>query len=345
MARDFDLVVIGCGPAGERAAIQAARAGRSVAVVEKANVIGGNRVNWGTIPSKTLRESALFVYSLKRLHLHGIRPQVADEITVGDFMYREQQVVQRELELIESALGRYRVEVFKGIARFLDPHQVAVLGEEGQTRLVLRGKVVIIATGSSPSRPPDVPFDGDCVFDTDTILKLPRMPRSLLVLGAGVIGVEFASIFAAIGLEVTLVDTRDQLLPYLDREIAEILEQELQRLGIVILHGDRHQEIVRLPGDPPKVRCLTRQGNTLEADVALYCVGRDGNTAGIGLEEIGITPTDRGLLEVDNDYRTVHPHIYAVGDVIGYPALARPQGPDRGAAVRPLLDPGGQPHR
>jgi NAD(P) transhydrogenase len=322
VASPFDVVVIGCGPGGERAAIQAARAGARVAVVEKANVVGGARINWGTIPSKTLRESALFVYSLTRLHLHGIRTEIADEITVADFMYREQQVVQRELELLNRALGRYRVEVFQGRGRFVDEHRVAVLGSAGQTRVVLRGETLVIATGASPSRPVDVPFDRECVFDSDTILKLPRMPRSMIVLGAGVIGVEYAAIFAALGLEVTLVDTRDELLPYLDREIAHRLEQELRNLGIVILHNDRHQAIRRLDSDPPRVHCDTVAGNVLEADILLYCVGRNGNSRDLGLEALGIVPDDRGLLEVNEYYQTALPHVYAVGDVIGYPALA-----------------------
>ncbi len=322
MASAFDVVVIGCGPGGERAAIQAARAGARVAVIEKANVVGGARINWGTIPSKTLRESALFVYALTRLHLHGIRTEIAEEITVSDFMYREQQVVQRELELINRSLGRYRVEVFQGRGRFVDTHRVAVVGSSGQTRVVLRGETIVVATGASPSRPPDVPFDRECVFDSDTILKLPRMPRSMIVLGAGVIGIEYAAIFAALGLEVTLVDTRDELLPYLDREIAHRLEQELRQLGIVILHNDRHRTITRVDGEPPLVRCATVAGNALEADILLYCVGRNGNSNDLGLEELGIRPDDRGLLEVNEYYQTAVPHIYAVGDVIGYPALA-----------------------
>jgi len=322
MAVAFDVVVIGCGPGGERAAIQAARAGARVAVVEQAHVLGGARVNWGTIPSKTLRETALFVYSLTRLHLHGIRTEIASEITVADFMYREQQVVQRELELLDRSLARYQVEVFKGRGRLVDPHQVAVIGSGGETIVVLRGETVVIATGASPSRPADVPFDRECVFDSDTILKLPRMPRSLIVLGAGVVGVEYASIFAAIGLEVTLVDTRPQLLPYLDREIAGRLEEELRHLGIVILHDDRYQSVVRTSASSPRVGCTTQGGAVLEADALLYCVGRDGNSRDLGLEALGIVPDARGLLEVNEYFQTAVPHIYAVGDVVGYPALA-----------------------
>jgi NAD(P) transhydrogenase len=318
----FDVIVMGCGPAGERAAIQAARAGKQVAVIERAHVVGGNRVNWGTIPSKTLRESALFVLALTRHKLHGIRTEIAGEITVADFMYRERQVVQRELELINESLDRYRINVFQGHGRFVDPHRVAVVGVDGQMRTLVDADVIVIATGSKPHRPDDVSFDDTSVFDSETILRLPRMPRSLLVLGAGVIGIEYASIFAALGLQVTLVDTRERLLPYCDREIVDLLEREMEKLGAVILHDDRRVEITRVDGEPPRICCRTQQGNMLEADVLLYCVGRDGNTADIGLEHLGLKPNAYGLLEVNEALQTAHPHIYAVGDVIGYPALA-----------------------
>lgn len=318
---NFDVVILGGGPAGERAAIQAARAGKRVALVERQHVVGGTRINWGTIPSKTLRESALFVASLTRHRLHGISCQIADEVTVAELMYREQLVVQRELELVNASLAKYAVEVFHGHGRFEDDHTVVVFSADGTARLRLRGEVIVIATGTRPNRPTDVPFDGERVFDSDTILRLPRLPRSLLVLGAGVIGVEYASIFAALGIEVTLVDTRPYLLPYLDREMAGILERELRRSGIVLLHDD-HYAAIEILGQPPRVRCTTRRGELLEADVLLYCVGRDGNTNELGLERLGIVPNPYGLLEVNENFQTSIPHIYAVGDVIGYPALA-----------------------
>ncbi len=320
--RSFDVIVMGCGPGGERAAIQAARAGRSVAVVERANVVGGNRVNWGTIPSKTLRESALFVLGLTRNKMEGIRVEIPKEITVGDFMYRERRVVQRELELINESLAQYRLEVIKGHGRFLDPHKVAVSGPDGVLRETLVGDVIIIATGSRPSRPGDVPFDGELVFDSESILNLPSMPRSMIVLGAGVIGVEYASIFAALGIAVTLVDTRDRLLPYFDREIVETLARELSRSGVTTIHEQRHSTIQRIEGGRPQVRCHTDAGTVMEADVLLYCVGRQGNSEDIGLETIGLSATPYGLLEVNDHLQTAHPHIYAVGDIIGYPALA-----------------------
>ncbi len=318
----FDVVVIGGGPGGERAAIQAARAGKRVALVEREHVVGGTRVNWGTIPSKTLRESALFVHGLRRNRLDAIKVDIGDTITIPELMYREQRVVQRELELINRSLHRYAIEIFKGEGRFLDAHTIAVHGVDGQVRLRLKGDVIVIATGSSPNRPADIDFDGDIVFDSTTVLRLPRMPRSMIVLGAGVIGVEYASIFAALGLAVTLVDTRADLLPFVDREVAGILRRELGRLGVAFVSNDHYARVERMEGAPPMVRVTTRNGNVLEADVLLYCVGRDGNTRGLGLEAIGILPDDRGLLAVSERFETVHPHIYAVGDVIGYPALA-----------------------
>ncbi len=318
----FDVVIIGGGPAGERAAIQAAKAHRHVALVEKAPMVGGTRVNWGTIPSKTLRESALFFYGMTRHRLHGFQTELTDDLTVGDLMWRERLVVQRELELINASLGRYRVEIFRGQARFLDPHTVAVEGKDRRRKGTLRGDVVVIATGSRPNHPADVPFDGECVFDSDTILKLPRIPKTMVVLGAGVIGIEYASIFAALGIYVTLIDTRDRLLPYLDREIVGILEKAFANLHVEVLHDDRHERIERIPGTPPRVTCTTRKGRTFSTDVLLYCVGRDGNTKDLGLETIGLVPDKYGLLKVNEDLQTDHPHIYAIGDVVGYPALA-----------------------
>jgi NAD(P) transhydrogenase len=338
MEKRYDAAVIGCGPAGERAAILAARNGRRVAVIEKENVVGGTTVNWGTIPSKTLRESALFVYAHTKLKLHGIRTDISKEITVADFMYRERQVHQCELELINRSLANYRLELFHAQARFIDPHHVALVGDQGQTRMVLSADVIIISVGTTPSRPPDVPFDGRCIFDSNTILNLPRMPRSMIVLGAGVIGVEYSCIFAALGIEVTLVDTRAELLPYLDREIATRLEREMRQMGTVIVHDDSYARIDVVEGEAPRVRCTTRNGNLLEADVMLYTVGRDGNSKDLGLDKIGIEPTPRGLIEVNESYQTAQPHIYAVGDIIGYPALASTSMEQGRRAIRHAFD-------
>ncbi len=333
-ANRYDLIILGGGPAGERAAVQAARSGRRVALIEREHVVGGMCVNWGTIPSKTLRESAVFVRGLTTRKIEGIPIEIADRITMADFMYRERVVVQRELELINRTLDKYAIEVFEGQGRFIDPHTISVTGRDGRERLRMQGDVIVIATGSSPNRPPDVGFNDDTVFDSTTILRLSRMPTSMILLGAGVIGVEYASIFAALGVQVTLVDTRDQLLPYLDREIADLLERCLRKLGIVLLRQERYRNITVPDRARPAVRCETDSGNVLEADILLYCVGRDGNTRDLGLENIGIQPNERGLLDVNAFFQTKHPHIYAVGDVIGYPALASTSAEQGRQAVR-----------
>ncbi len=318
----FDVIVIGCGPGGERAAIYAARAGKTVAVVERHTAVGGTRVNWGTIPSKTLRESALFVKSMTGDRVQGLRCSLEGPLTVADFMAHEKSVVQHELELINRALDRNSIQVFRGTGRFVDPHTVAVIGADEQVRVHLTADVIVLATGSRPNRPADIAFDDQVLFDSHTILRLPRIPRSLLVLGAGVIGVEYTSIFTALGVEVTLQDTRAELLPYVDREVAGLLEKELQRNGAVVLHDDHYETIERLPGEPPRMRCTTRKGNVLEAEALLYAAGRDGNSHRLNLDAIGLTADARGLMTVNDLYQTAHPHIYAVGDLIGYPALA-----------------------
>jgi NAD(P) transhydrogenase len=330
----YDVVILGGGPAGERAAVQAARSGRKVALVEREHVVGGTCVNWGTIPSKTLRESAVYVWTLKNRKIEGIRSEITDQITMAGFMHRERMVVQRELELINRTLEKYKIEVLQGHASFVDPHTISVAGKNGRERLRVQGEVIVIATGSTPNHPPDIAFDNHTIFDSTTILHIPRVPESMILLGAGVIGVEYASIFAALGIQVTLVDTRDQMLPYLDREIAGLLERNLKKLGIVLLQPDRYREIEIVRGDQPIVRCTTQGGNLLEADVLLYCVGRDGNTRDLGLSNIGIQPDSRGLLQVNDCFQTHHPHIYAVGDVIGYPALASTSAEQGRQAIR-----------
>jgi NAD(P) transhydrogenase len=330
----FDVIILGGGPAGERASVQAARAGKRVALVERDNVVGGTCVNWGTIPSKTLRESAIFVRGLTTQKIEGIRCEITEGITVADFMHHERVVVQRELELINRTLEKYAIELFEGNGRFVDPNTISVSGKDGRERLRLQSDVIIISTGSAPNHPPDVDFNAETVFDSGTILRLSRMPRTMILLGAGVIGVEYAAIFAALGVQVTLVDTREEILPYLDREIAGLLKRNLKKLGIVLVQNDRYQQVTTIRGPHTTVRCQTAGGNLLEADILLYCVGRDGNTRDLGLDNIGIQPNDRGLLEVNEFFQTRYPHIYAVGDVIGYPALASTSAEQGRQAIR-----------
>jgi NAD(P) transhydrogenase len=333
-ANHYDVVILGGGPAGERGAVQAARAGKRVALVERENVVGGTCVNWGTIPSKTLRESAVFVQGLTTHKIEGIQCEITDRITMSDFMHHERMVVQRELELINRTIEKYAIELFEGHGRFVDAHTISVTGRDGRERLRLEGDFILIATGSSPNRPPDVGFNSETVFDSSTILRLGRIPESMVVLGAGVIGVEYASIFAALGVQVTLVDTREELLPYLDREMVGLLRRNMKKLGIILVQNDRHEKIETIEGKRQTIRCLTRGNNVLEADLLLYCVGRDGNTRDLGLEKLGILPNERSLLEVNEFYQTTISHIYAVGDVIGYPALTSTSADQGRQAIR-----------
>jgi NAD(P) transhydrogenase len=334
MITTHDVIVLGGGPAGERAAIQAARAGKKVALVERAHVVGGTCINWGTIPSKTLRESALFIHGLRTNRIEGIRCEIAHGITMADVMRHERMVVQRELELINRTLGKYQIEVNEGHGRFIDTHTVSVSGRDGSERSRICANVVVIATGSSPNRPADIRFDDQTVFDSNSILDLSQMPASMIVLGAGVIGLEYACIFAALGVQVTLVDTRDQLLPYLDREIVAVLQHCMKKLNIVMVQGEHYQRVESIRAPLPAVQVHTRGGRMLEADLLLYSVGRDGNTGDLGLDNIGLKANARGLLEVNEFYQTIHPHIYAVGDVIGYPALASTSAEQGRQAIR-----------
>src|SRR5437016_375977 len=313
----YDLIVIGSGPAGEKGAAQAAYFGKCVAMVEREPVLGGASVNTGTIPSKPLRESAL--------HLSGFRQRGFAEafdvqmksITVRDFMYRKELVVAHEWKRIDDNLRRHNIDRYQGSARFLSPTQIAVTNSLGEE--TIEGEIVLIATGSSPARPANVPFDGATVLDSDNMLTIDRIPESLAVVGAGVIGSEYASMFAALGVEVHLVDGRTSLLPHIDREIVRILLGELQNRLEVVLHlGCDVGGIDRVDGRV----CLTLEdGHCFMVDKVLYAAGRNSNVEGLNLDGIGVETGTRGLISVDENYRTTVQNIYAAGDVIGFPAL------------------------
>jgi NAD(P) transhydrogenase len=316
--RHLDLLVIGSGPAGEKGAAQAAYFGRRVGLVEKEAHVGGAGVNTGTIPSKTLRETALHLSGLRQRGLYGVDLAMKGEITMRDFMHREREVVRTLREAIASNLVRHRVERVRGHAAFEDPHTVCVTGEDGSVRRIT-ADVVLIATGSYPSWPEDVAPDPERLFDSDSILKMERLPRSMVVIGAGVIGCEYATTFRALGLGVTLVAGGERLLPFLDHEIADRLLAQMQALGLEVVRGGA---VGRVESSAAGVRVPLRSGRVLEAESALFATGRMGATRGLGLERIGITPGPRGHLAVNEHYQTEVPHVYAAGDVIGFPALA-----------------------
>ncbi len=316
-AENFDLVVIGCGPAGEKAGAQAAYFGKRVAVIERAQAVGGSCINTGTVPSKTLRESALYFSGLKQRGLYGIDYSLKDNLTVHDFMHHEREVVEMERQRILRNLELHHIELVRGQAAFEDAHTVVVNTEADVRRL--RGEVILISTGSKPHRPAEIAFDDVHTFDSDTFLQMERIPKSLAVIGGGVIGCEYASIFIALGVDVTLVDGRDQLLPFLDKEISERLRDRFLSLGMHLWFNERP---VKVENSPSGARLFMKSGKVLETESALFAAGRRAAVDGLQLEKAGLAISDKGYVAVDENYRTVVPSIYAAGDVIGFPALA-----------------------
>jgi NAD(P) transhydrogenase len=316
--RSFDLVVIGSGPAGEKGAAQAAYFGKRVALVERQPAFGGAAANTGTLPSKTLRETSLTLSGFRNRGLYGVDLSLRRQATVRDLMRREAAMVGTERQRIRQNLERHQVEVFRGEGSFVDAHTIRV-SRTPEPPIDLRAEVVLIATGSSPRRTGLFAFDDPRIFDSDEILTLERIPRSLAVVGGGVIGSEYASTFAALGVDVTLIEGRDRLLPFLDGEIAATLRRGMEHLGICF----------RMPatvagcdcgGDSATLRL--ESGETVTADAVLISAGRVSNTAALHLEAAGILRGEHGLVEVDENFRTSAPNVYAAGDVIGFPGLA-----------------------
>ncbi len=314
---EFDLIVIGCGPAGEKAGAQAAYFGKRVAVIEGAEFVGGSCINTGTVPSKTLRESALYFSGLKQRGLYGIDYSLKENLTINDFMRHEREVVEMERQRILKNLALHQIELVHGRASFEDAHTVSVSGADGVRQL--RGEVILIATGSKPHRPAEIAFDDVRIFDSDTFLQMERIPKSLAVIGGGVIGCEYASMFVALGVEVTLVDGRDRLLPFLDAEISERLRVRLAGLGMKFWFGERPAQVENRAAD---VQLAMKSGKTLQAESVLFAAGRRAAVDGLSLEKAGLAVNSHGYISVDEHYRTGVPHIYAAGDVIGFPALA-----------------------
>ncbi len=315
---DFDVLVLGSGPGGQKAAIAAAKLDRRVAVVERRHMLGGVCINTGTIPSKTLREAVLYLTGLNQREMYGQSYRLKDEITVADLAARTQHVIGREIDVIRNQLARNQVRVLVGSGRFLDPHTVAVTDERGQETRITAG-CVIIATGTRPARPDSVEFDERTVIDSDGIIHLERVPRSMVVVGAGVIGIEYASMFAALGSKVTVVERRDRMLEFCDLEIVEALKYHLRDLAVTFRFGEAVAAVER---HEKGAIALLESGKRIAADTVMYSAGRQGTGASLALENAGLVADDRGRGTVDARYRTSVPHIYAVGDIIGFPALA-----------------------
>nr|WP_312871507.1 Si-specific NAD(P)(+) transhydrogenase [Amycolatopsis acididurans] len=316
---DYDLIVIGSGPGGQKAAIAAAKLGKRVAVVDRQDMVGGVCVNTGTIPSKTLREAVLYLTGMNQRDLYGASYRVKQEITIADLMARTRHVVGREVQVVRAQLLRNHVDLLPGTGRFVDPHTVAVAGAHRGDRALLSGAHVVIATGTRPARPGHVDFDAERVLDSDEILRLEEIPSSLVVVGAGVIGIEYASMFAALGSRVTVVEQRERMLEFCDPEIVESLKFHLRDLAVTFRFGEKVANVA--VSDDATVTTLV-SGKRIPADAVMYSAGRQGMTDELDLPAAGLVADNRGRLTVDEHYRTEVPHIYAVGDVIGFPALA-----------------------
>jgi NAD(P) transhydrogenase len=317
--QDFDLIVIGSGPAGSSGANAAALLGKRVALIEKASLIGGAGINTGTIPSKTLRETALALSGWRSRRLFGVDLSLRRNATIGDFMHHERQVSSEERARIQQRLNTNKVTTLHGTARFVDPHCVQVTAPDG-TATLLSGARILIATGSAPCRPPEFQFGDERVHDSDEILDLKQLPRILAIVGAGVIGSEYACTFAALGAEVHLIDGRDLLLPFLDRELSLALAKAMAGNGVRFHWQERVTQCDSSGAE--QLKLTLSSGATLACDGVLVCAGRSSNTAQLDLAAAGLTPGKRGLIVVDGHYRSEVPHIYAAGDVIGAPALA-----------------------
>ncbi len=316
--RSYDLIVIGSGPAGEKGAALAAQFGKTVALVQREVVPGGACVNTGTIPSKTLRESALHLSGFKQRGLHSVDMALRSDISVSDFLQRKREVCEKEWDMIEENMRWHGIERYRGVGRMVSPHEVVV--DTSGHDITLHGEVILIATGSSPLRSAHIPFDDMCIYDSDTILDLDRIPKTLAVVGAGVIGCEYAAIFAALGIKVTLIDGRTELLSHVDREIVDVLLREMKnRLRINMQLGENVENI---KVDPECVSLKLSNGRIINAEKVLFAAGRQSNTADLNLESVGVQLGERGIIPVNDWYQTNVPNIYAAGDVIGFPALA-----------------------
>jgi NAD(P) transhydrogenase len=311
----YDLIVIGSGPAGEGAAMQAAKAKKRVALVERYQRVGGGCTHWGTIPSKALRHATQVLVEIKR---HPLLSVERTSVPFAALLKSAEDVVRKQVALRQNFYDRNHVRLFHGLARFTGPNELSVAAAGGVTE-ALRSDAFVIATGSRPYRPAELNFENPRVFDSDTILKLARDPTSITIYGAGVIGCEYASIFRNFGIKVNLVNSRGKLLSFLDDEIIDALAFYLRDQGIVIRHNEEYE---RVETTDDGVILHLASGKKLKTDILLWANGRTGNSQDIGLDMLGIAADHRGYLVVNDSYQTAVPHIYAAGDVIGPPALA-----------------------
>lgn len=316
MTDKYDLIVIGAGPAGEKGASKAAQYGKRVALIERESYLGGASINTGTVPSKTLRESAIYYSGLRQRGLYGIDYSFKQNLTVKDFMYRERIVVNAEREMIANHVDSHHITIMRGEASLKDNHTVLIKSSDSEQEIA--GDIILIATGSRPHHPREIPFDGELIFDSDTILNMKQIPKTMAVIGGGVIGTEYASIFTALDIDVTLIEPRGKIVAFVDSEIRQRLTDRLEKLGLKFIFDDRMTTIER---QPDHVHVVLEKAGPKDFDVALVAAGRQSNVDGLRLDEVGVKCAERGLILVDENYRTNIPNIYAAGDVIGFPAL------------------------
>ena len=314
----YDLLVIGTGPAGQKAAVQAAKLGKKVGIVERKEVVGGVCANTGTIPSKSLREAVLYLSGFRQRHLYGAGYRVKSTVTIEDLAFRANHIIQQEVQIVERQMARNHIDLIYGTACFVDPHRLQIRHAGGTIEHTAH--FVLIAVGTEPARPADIPFDGDSVIDTDGLLTLKRIPESIVIVGGGVIGTEYASILAALGVPVTLIDKRPRLLEFVDTEIIEALQQQMKDIGVTFYHQEEALEIKK--ETDRRIHVRLKHAKPIEATTLMYAIGRVGATHGLNLDIVGLTPDNRGRLTVNEHFQTAIPHIYAAGDVIGFPALA-----------------------
>ncbi|MBN8644332.1 MAG: Si-specific NAD(P)(+) transhydrogenase [Planctomycetes bacterium] len=323
----YDLCVIGSGAAGQRAAVQAAKLGKRVAVIERAEVVGGAAINTGTIPSKSLREAVLQLTGARLRSFLGESVQVKNKITIQDLTAWTQQIVRAEVEISRASMLRNGVDIINGDGTITSPNAVVVV--HGSQTSVVEADFILIATGSRPARPSGIPFDGVRVLDADQVLKLSTLPRSMIVVGGGVIGTEYASIMQCVGVKCTLIEGRPRLLDFVDAEVGEALQYHLRQSGMTLRLGEKvvTVELIDAPAgslstDGKLVQVMLESGKTIRGECLLYAAGRQANSETLNLSSIDVTPDNRGRITVNENYQTSCPNVYAAGDVIGFPALA-----------------------
>jgi NAD(P) transhydrogenase len=314
----FDLIVIGSGPGGQRAAIQGVKAGKRVAIIEKLNSVGGVCTNTGTIPSKTMREAVLHLSGFYDKNFYGTNYHDDEAVTMADLNFRVQHVVENEVGVIQGQLKRNGVEMIHGTGRFTDAHHIRVENSNGYGEF--EAEYIVIATGTKPAVNPKVPINGRNIINSDQILSMPQIPRTLIVVGGGVIGVEYACMFATLGVRVIIVEKRPRLLEFADTEMVEALTYHMRDQRATLRLNEEVESVEELPDGKVAANLVSKK--RINADALLYAVGRQGNIDSLNLAAAGIEADDRGRIKVDADYRTSQSHIFAVGDVIGFPSLA-----------------------